>query len=143
MAGFILLILGLVGVVLPLLPTTPFLLAAAYCFGRSSDRMHKWMLRNRLIGAYIRAYLDGGGLSLCARAVSIFLLWAALAISALLVVDSPVVRLILLLVGVGVTIHLVTIRGRGGKTPDTHAEDRDGKAAADRSRDQREGPPPK
>ena len=51
-------VVGAVGVVVPLLPTTPFLLLAAACFMRSSDRLYRWLTRNRLLGDYIRNYRE-------------------------------------------------------------------------------------
>lgn len=61
-AGFVALILGAVGVVLPLLPTTPFLLLAAMCFARSSQRLHDWLLGHRLFGPLILAWRREGAI---------------------------------------------------------------------------------
>ena len=54
--------LGTIGMVLPILPTTPFLLAAAACFCKSSARMYNWLLSNKWFGEYIRNYKEGRGL---------------------------------------------------------------------------------
>ncbi|UTW12479.1 YbaN family protein [Marinobacterium rhizophilum] len=54
LAGMLALLLGALGVVLPLLPTTPFVILAAFCFSRSSERLHQWLLNQRLFGPLIR-----------------------------------------------------------------------------------------
>ena len=55
--------LGVLGILLPLLPTTPFLLLAAYLFARSSERCHRWLLDHRLLGVYIKAFRNKTGLT--------------------------------------------------------------------------------
>ncbi|HYE75937.1 MAG TPA: YbaN family protein [Blastocatellia bacterium] len=62
-SGFTLVGLGIAGAILPLLPTTPFLLLAAYCFARSSERWHEWLLNHRIFGSYIRAFRERRGLT--------------------------------------------------------------------------------
>ena len=109
-AGSLLVALGAVGIFVPLLPTTPFLLLAAYCFLRSSERLHAWLLSNRLLGSYIRGYQDGSGIPLVAKAATLALLWATIAVSAVLFVDALLVRVVLLVVAVAVSAHVLTLR---------------------------------
>lgn len=115
-AGGLSVALGLLGVVLPVLPTTPFLLLAAACFLRSSERMYRWLHENRLFGEYLRRYRSGEGLPLASKVTTLAILWATLALSALLAVPSRLwwVRLILLAVGVGVTVHLLRMKTHRG-----------------------------
>lgn len=59
-AGLLFLLLGAIGVILPLLPTTPFILVAAWCFSHSSERFHQWLLNHRLFGSLIRDWQEHG-----------------------------------------------------------------------------------
>ncbi len=63
MAGWISVVLGIIGIPTPLLPTTPFLLLAAFCFARGSQRWHDWLVNQRVLGAYITAFRDQRGLT--------------------------------------------------------------------------------
>lgn len=102
--------LATAGVFLPLLPTTPFLLLAAACFIRSSDRLYRWLTGHRWFGPYIRGYREHKAITRRARLVALLLLWGTLAYSAIAVVNALAVRVLLLLVGVGVTLHLVRLK---------------------------------
>jgi uncharacterized membrane protein YbaN (DUF454 family) len=108
-AGTLSLGIGIVGIFLPLLPTTPFVLLAAILYSRSSKRFHHWLLYNKLFGRFIRNYLSGKGIPLSAKIVSIALLWITLGTTAIFFVSMLVIRIILLLVGVGVSVHLLLI----------------------------------
>jgi hypothetical protein len=120
-AGVLFVGLGLVGVFVPVLPTTPFLLLAAACFARSSDRLHRWLLENRVFGEYLRRYRNGEGIPLASKVTTLVLLWATLGLSALVAVPPRLwwVRLVLLAVGLGVTTHILRIKtsrqGRGNE----------------------------
>ena len=102
--------LGVLGLFLPLLPTTPFLLLAAACYARSSRRFHRWLLGSRVLGKYISDYRERGGLLVKAKVTTLVLLWATLGVSGGLLVSTVPARLLLLLVGAGVTVHIVSLR---------------------------------
>jgi len=115
--------LGAVGVVVPLLPTTPFLLLAAACFMRSSDRLYGWLIRSRWLGDYLRNYREHRAMTLGAKISALTLLWGVIGYSAIMVVDSWWLRILLGAVATGVTAHLLCLRtfprdrhrGRGGE----------------------------
>jgi uncharacterized membrane protein YbaN (DUF454 family) len=109
-AGCICLGLGAVGVFLPLLPTTPFLLLAAACFLRSSDRLHTWLLNHPWFGSYIRNYREHRAITLRAKVVTLGLLWVTLGYSAVWVTDNTWIRILLGVVGVCVTTHILALR---------------------------------
>jgi len=79
---------GIVGAFLPILPTTPFLLLAAYLYARSSERLHGRLLGNRLVGDYLRRYYERRSMSRRHKAVTLVLMWSALLSTATLVVGS-------------------------------------------------------
>ena len=80
-AGTITLVLGAVGVVLPILPTTPFLLISLACYLKSSERMTHWMLNNKYFGTYIRNYKEGKGIPMKTKLFAISILWITIAFS--------------------------------------------------------------
>lgn len=112
LAGLVCVGLAAAGVVLPLLPTTPFLLLAAACFARSSPRLNRWLHTNRIFGVYLRRYRRGEGLPLAAKIAILSLLWLSLAASALLAVPDHLwpVRVALALLGLGVSLHILRLK---------------------------------
>lgn len=109
-AGTILLFLGAIGIFLPILPTTPFLLLAAACYMRSSERLHKWLLGNRWFGEYIKNYQAGRGIPMKSKLIALGMLWAAILYSTFFVVDEILfAQVALVLVAAGVTVHLVRL----------------------------------
>lgn len=116
-AGFICIAIGVLGIFLPLLPTTPLLLLAAACFARSSERFHRRLLGHDRLGPMIRGYLEGSGIPLRAKVGAIAMIWLTVPLSAFLVVPLPWVRVLLLAVAVGVTIYLLRLpTGRGERS---------------------------
>ncbi|MEE4236109.1 MAG: YbaN family protein [Anderseniella sp.] len=77
-AGLLFVGLGLAGVLLPLLPTTPFLLLAAGCFARSSPAFHDWLLSHRLFGPYIRDWDRDRSIPLSAKVTAVTMMAASL-----------------------------------------------------------------
>lgn len=100
---------GVIGAFLPILPTTPFLLLAAFLYSRSSERLYGWLLGNRLIGDYLRRYYEARCMSRRHKGVTIAFLWVVLALSAMLAVDFWWARGILGGVGAAVTIHILLL----------------------------------
>lgn len=109
-AGALFVALGVLGIFLPLLPTTPFLLLAAWFFARSSKRFLDWLLNNRLCGPYIRNYRDGLGISRRRKALTVAFLWLTIGTTSLFAVSSWWVRAGLFVVAVGVTTHLLMMK---------------------------------
>ncbi|TET18160.1 MAG: DUF454 domain-containing protein [Dehalococcoidia bacterium] len=110
LAGTVSMGLAVLGVFLPLLPTTPFLLLAAACYARSSERFSNWLLSNRLFGKAIKDYREGKGIPSKLKALSIALLWITIGCSVAFAVHILAVRVIVILIGVGVTVHILFIR---------------------------------
>lgn len=108
--GTLCLVLGTVGMLLPVLPTTPFLLLAAVCYARSSERFYRWLMTNRWFGEYISNYRAGRGIPLKQKVLTILLLWLTIGYAAAFVVTAWWARLLLLGIAVGVTVHLVKIK---------------------------------
>jgi hypothetical protein len=104
--GTFFVVLGLIGIVLPVLPTTPFLLLAAACYARGSQKFYDWLLNNRWFGTYIRNYREGRGATLRHKISALTLLWGTIGYSAIFAVSLWWVRVILFTVATAVTIHL-------------------------------------
>jgi uncharacterized protein len=111
--GVLATVVGLIGVVVPLLPTTPFLLLAAACFVRSSDTLYDRLTTNRLLGGFIRDYREQRGVTARAKITALALLWGVIGYTALAAVDAAWLRALLAVVAVAVTIHLLRLKTIG------------------------------
>ena len=99
--GVLCVIAGAIGIFLPLLPTTPFLLLAAALFVRSSERLHKWLITHRILGKYISAFLSDRAIPLRVKIISISLMWTALLHTIFFI---PKTWLILLCCAIGIAV---------------------------------------
>jgi len=108
--GTLSLVLGAIGVFLPLLPTTPLLLLAAACYLRSSDTLHDWLINHRLFGPYIRNYRDHKAIAKQHRTNALILLWVTISLTSCLAVENWWLRGFLLIVGVSVSLHLIRLK---------------------------------
>ena len=126
--GTVAVILGIVGVFVPLLPTTPFLLLAVFLYARSSTGLHNRLLENRWIGGYLRRYCEQRCMTRRHKVFALAFLWGALGFSAWLVVGPLWARLLLGVVAVGVTTHLLLIpsekEARVDRSPRTMSDSR-------------------
>jgi uncharacterized protein len=108
--------LGAIGMVLPVLPTTPFLLAAAACFCKSSTKMYDWLVGNRWFGEYLRNYKEGRGLPMRTKITALTVLWATIGISTVLILSRILppqlilpMQIIMIAVAIGVSIHILRL----------------------------------
>ena len=106
--GIICVLVGAIGIVLPILPTTPFLLLAAYLFLRSSPKFYFWLISNRMLGRYIYCYLQYRAVERRSKISALILLWIGLSIS--MVLTPSWVKILLFFIGVGVSIHLLMLQ---------------------------------
>ena len=106
--GTVSLSLGVVGIFLPVLPTTPLLLATAYCYVRSSPSLYRWLTGHRVLGRYLRDYLERRTVPRRAKAVALGALWPSLHLS-MLFIPLLGVRILVALVGLGVSIYLIRL----------------------------------
>ncbi len=109
-AGSVFVGLGILGIILPVLPTTPFLLQAAACYARSSQRFYCWLLNNRWFGTYIDNYRRKKGMPLKVKLLTVSLMWITLTLSLVFAVQSLTLRLILIVLAHGVSIHILRIK---------------------------------
>ena len=109
-AGSFFVALGILGIFLPILPTTPFLLLAAACYAKSSERFYNWLINNKWLGNYIKNYREGKGVPLKVKVLSISFLWFTIGYSVVFVVNTFLIQVILILIAIGVTIHILSIR---------------------------------
>ena len=114
--GLVCMVLGVIGMVLPILPTTPFLLAAAGCFCKSSTKMYNWLLNNKWFGSYIRNYREGRGLPLKTKITALTFLWITIVVSTVFLLNRLLppqfvlpIQLIMVAVAVGVSIHILKL----------------------------------
>jgi uncharacterized membrane protein YbaN (DUF454 family) len=108
--------LGTIGIVLPILPTTPFLLAAAACFCKSSTRLYNWLIGNKWFGDYIRNYKEGKDIPMKTKIIALTVLWATIGVSNIFILSQLLpsslvlpMQLIMLAIATGVSVHILRL----------------------------------
>ena len=104
--------LAIIGIFIPGLPTTPFLILAAYFYIRSSNKLYNWLINNKILGIYIKGYLSGKGMPLRAKIISLILMWVFGSLAILYGIPDSLLYIklivfILLLIG---TIFLLRVK---------------------------------
>lgn len=110
--GFFFVGLGIVGMFIPLLPTTIFLIIAAYFFAKSSEKYYNWLISNKYFGKFIKDYREGKGVPLKAKTISITILWFTILYAVFFVVTATWLKILLLLIAIGVSWHLLSLKTR-------------------------------
>ena len=112
------LLLAVIGAILPVMPTTPFLLLSAYCYARSSVRCHTWLTTNRLFGRYFTYVAQGRRLSLPIKTALIASCWLTASVSALLLAPNLTVRIASLSIAAAMSAY-IALQGRRRVRPES------------------------
>lgn len=107
--GFLCVGFAVLGIFLPVLPTTPWLLLAAWLFYKGNPKMRIWLLNNKYLGPYIDNYIKYRAIPLKSKIISISMLWITILFS-FYIVNPILLKILLLCIAVGVTIHLLMIK---------------------------------
>ena len=109
-AGTICLVLGIIGIFVPLLPTTPFLLLSATAYFRGSDRLYNWLMNHKYLGVYIRNYREHKAIPLRAKIISLTLMWGTIGYC-IIFLGLPVwIRILLGCITIGITWHILSFK---------------------------------
>ena len=107
--GTLFLGIGCIGLILPILPTTPFLILAAACYVRGSDRIYRWMMRNRLFGEFIKNYMEGKGIKAKQKGITLVFLWIMILLTTVYMIDNDLLRITLFSIALAVTVHILKL----------------------------------
>lgn len=110
--GIVSLVLGFIGIFLPLLPTTPFILLAAYCFAKSSERFHRYIMQHKLFGRMVTDFYEKKVISAKNKIIALTLMWITLSLSVIFFMPYIWVKLVVLGIGVSVSIYLLSFRSK-------------------------------
>jgi uncharacterized membrane protein YbaN (DUF454 family) len=108
--GTVSLVFAFIGVVLPVIPTTPFVLLSAACYYKGSERLHGWLSRNEVFGPIIRDYEEHGGMRKATKIKALTIMWMAVLASALLILDTLTMRALVVLVAFIGTVSMLKIK---------------------------------
>ena len=108
--GSISLALGVIGIFLPLLPTTPFLLLAAALYVRSSEELYNWLIHQKYLGTYIRNFREHKAIPLHAKIISVTLVWATLLYCAIGISNNIYLSIGLLILAIGISWHILSYK---------------------------------
>lgn len=108
--GSVSLALGIMGVFLPVLPTTPFLLLSAALYMRSSQRLYEWLMSHKHLGPYIKNFREHKALPLRVKVVSVTMVWATLLYCAIFVAKEWWMSAVFVAIAIGVTVHIISFK---------------------------------
>lgn len=108
--GFLLIILAIIGIILPLLPTTPFLILAAACFYKSSPQMHHWIIHHPIFGEPIRKFQENRIITVKTKILSLSMLWIFILYSALFVVSFVAIKILLIFIAFLVSLYILSFK---------------------------------
>jgi uncharacterized membrane protein YbaN (DUF454 family) len=109
--GLVSLALGVIGIFVPLLPTTPFLLLSAVLFARSSEKLYAWLMNHKTFGKYISDYRNERAIPLRVKISALTLMWGTMLYAIFAIAQSKLwLQLLLAAIAIGVTIHILSLK---------------------------------
>ena len=108
--GSISLALGVIGIFLPLLPTTPFLLLSAALYVRSSDKLYQWLIHQKYLGTYIRNFREHKAIPLRAKIISVSMAWITLTYCAISISEQIWIKAMFILLAIGISVHILSYK---------------------------------
>ncbi len=110
-SGYISFVLGIIGIFLPVIPTTPFLLLAAALFAKSSDKLYNWLINHKVFGEYIRNFREDKAIPLKGKIIAISTLWLFMLYSIFFIVNEKwYLQALLGSIALAVTIHILSYK---------------------------------
>ncbi|MBS4539393.1 YbaN family protein [Clostridium sp. D2Q-11] len=110
--GSISLGLGVIGIFLPVIPTTPFLLLSLWLYMRSSKKLYNFVLTNKYLGPYVNDYISGKGIPIKAKKKAIFLIWLTIGFSTIFIIGKAILKVMLLSIATIVSAYIWTRKTR-------------------------------
>jgi uncharacterized protein len=111
--GLFCVVLATIGIFVPLLPTTPFLILASVCFLKSSEKAYQWLITNRFYGRYIAGWIEKKGIPMRVKLFSLVLLWTGIGVSFFYGTENMWIRTVLVIVLFAVSLHILLIKKSG------------------------------
>lgn len=111
--GSLSLVVGAIGIIVPGLPTTTFLLISAACYVRSSEKLYNWLLEHKIFGKFIRDYRINKGMPFKSKVIALLSMWSMMSISIFFFIDNTVIKIIVVicgLIGTAVILYVKTIK---------------------------------
>lgn len=108
--GSLSLALGVLGIFVPLLPTTPFLLLTAALYCKASPRLYNWLLHQKYLGTYIRNYRENKAIPLRAKVISMLLMWSTMLYCIFFLITLVWVQVLLFVIAAGVSYHILSFK---------------------------------
>ncbi len=110
--GTVSLILGILGIFLPLLPTTPFLLLTAFCYLRGSTRCYNWLMNHKHLGPYIKNFTEHKVIPVRTKIIILTLMWGSMIYCVIFIAPYLMAKVLLLIVATGVTWHILSFKSK-------------------------------
>ena len=108
--GSLALALGVIGIFLPLLPTTPFLLLSATLYVRSSEKLYQWLIHQKYLGSYIRNFREHRAIPLRAKIISVSMVWITLTYCAITISEQIWIKALFIALAIGISWHILSYR---------------------------------